>query len=463
MEIHLPAPAKDGYGSRAVRVRVVIVGAGQVGSSIAASLDADHEVVVVDNDAERVESLTYSLDVLTIEGDGASLATLREAEIGEADLLIASTDDDETNIVACATAKTASDAFTVARVKRTNYLETWQEAGGAFGVDFMVCTNLLAAETMVRVIGLPAARDVDVFAEGRVMMAEFCVPEGSPVAGRTVAEADHFPELTFAAMLRDGDVVIPKGETTIEVGDELIVIGSPENTRTFASDLAPGRDEDGKDVVIVGGSEIAVEAARLLEDRGLHPRLVERDPDRARELAELLAGTTVMASDATDQEFLQREHIGDADVVIAALGSDEKNLLASLLATRIGVPRTVALVETAEYTDLFEAVGVGAAINPREATAEEIIRLTRDGETENVAIVDHDRAEVLEIEIGDDSVLAGRPIRESAADLPARVTIGAITRNGEFVTPRGDTVVKVGDHVVVFAEIDAIDAVASQV
>ncbi|EMA44142.1 Trk system potassium transporter TrkA [Halococcus saccharolyticus] len=444
-------------------MRVVIIGAGQVGSSIAASLDTDHEVVVVDTDAERVDALTYSLDVLAIEGDGASLSTLREAEIEAADLLIASTDDDETNIVACATAKTASDAFTVARVKRTNYLDTWQEAGGAFGVDFMVCTNLLAAETMVRVIGLPAARDVDVFAEGRVMMAEFCVPEGSPVAGRTVAEADHFTELTFAAMLRDGKVVIPDGETTIEAGDELVVIGSPENTRTFAGDLAPGRNEDGKDVVIVGGSEIAVEAARLLEDRGLHPRLVERDPDRARELAEQLAGTTVMQSDATDQEFLQREHVDDADVVIAALGSDEKNLLASLLATRIGVPRTVALVETAEYTDLFEAVGVGAAINPREATAEEIIRLAHDGTPENVAIVDRDRAEVLEIEIADDSVLAGRPIRESAADLPARVTIGAITRDGAFVTPRGDTVVEVGDHVVVFAEIDAIDAVASQV
>ena len=443
-------------------MRVVIIGAGQVGSSIAASLDADHEVVVIDADAERVDALTYSLDVLAIEGDGASLSTLREAEIEAADLLIASTDDDETNIVACATAKTVSDAFTVARVKRTNYLDTWQEAGGAFGVDFMVCTNLLAAETMVRVIGLPAAQDVDVFAEGRVMMAEFCVPEGSPVAGRTVAEADHFPELTFAAVLRDGDVVIPKGETTMEVGDELIVIGSPENTRTFASDLAPGRDED-RDVVIVGGSEIAVEAARLLEDRGLHPRLIERDPDRARDLAEQLAGTTVMQSDATDQEFLQREHVDDADVVIAALGSDEKNLLASLLASRIGVPRTVALVEATEYTDLFEAVGVGAAINPREATAEEIIRLTRDGHTENVAIVDHDRAEVLEIEVGDDSVLAGRPIHESAADLPTRVTIGAITRDGAFVTPRGDTVVEAGDHVVVFAEIDAIDTVASQI
>jgi trk system potassium uptake protein TrkA len=444
-------------------MRVVVVGAGQVGSSIAESLDEDHEVVVVDTDDERVETLTYSLDVLTIEGDGTSLSVLREADIEAADMLIASTDDDETNIVTCATAKTASDVFTIARVKRTQYLDTWQEAGGAFGVDFMVSTNLLAAETVARVIGLPAARDVDVFAEGGVLMTEFCIPAGSSVAGQTVAEADHFDELTVAAILRDERVIIPDGETTLAADDEIVVIGSPESTRAFAADLAPARGGDDKDIVIVGGSEIAVQAAHLLEDRGFHPRLIERDHERARELAETLPHTTVLSSDATDQEFLAREHIGDADVVIAALDSDEKSLLASLLASRIGVARTVALVETAAYTDLFEAVGVGAAINPRDAVAEEIIRFTRDGHMENVAIIDHDRAEVLEIEISEDSTLAGRRISESAADLPARVTIGAITRGGRFITPRGDTTVEIGDHVVVFAEADAIDAVAAQI
>src|SRR5699024_4117707 len=153
------------YGQRAIPVRVIIVGAGQVGSSIAESLDDDHEAVVIDTDDSRVEPPTYSLDVLAIEGDGTSPATPREADVGAADLFTASTDDDETNIVTCATAKTASDAFTIARVRSTNYLQTWEESGGAFGVDFMVSTNLLAAETITRVIGLPAAQNVDVFAE----------------------------------------------------------------------------------------------------------------------------------------------------------------------------------------------------------------------------------------------------------------------------------------------------------
>jgi trk system potassium uptake protein TrkA len=443
-------------------VRVIIVGAGQVGSSIAASLDDDHEVVVIDTDDSRVESLTYSLDVLAIEGDGTSLATLREADVGAADMLIASTDDDETNIVTCATAKTVSDAFTIARVRSTTYLQTWEESGGAFGVDFMVSTNLLAAETVTRVIGLPAAQNVDVFAEGSVLLAEFCIPENSPIAGQTVAEADQFGELTVAAVLHEDGLIVPDGETTLAAGDEIIVIGSAESTRAFAADLAPDRDEN-RDVVIIGGSEIAVQTAELLEDRGLQPRLIERDAERARELAERLPGTTVMSSDATDREFLTREHVGDADVAIAALGADEKNLLASLLASRVGVDRTVAVVESAEYTDLFEAVGVDAAINPRDATAEEIIRFTLDGHMENVAIIDHDRAEVLEIQIDDESVLADRPISDATDDLSARVTIGAITRDGVFITPRGDTVVEVGDHVVVFVETDAVDAVASRI
>lgn len=444
-------------------MRVVIIGAGQVGSSIAANLDEDHEVIVIDKDTARVDALTYSLDVLAIEGDGVTLSTLQEAEVEDADLFISSTDDDETNIVACATARTVSDAFTIARVKRTHYLDTWKRSGGAFGVDFMVCTNLLAAETIVRIIGLPASQDVDVFAGGKVLMAEFRVPKGSPVAGQTVAEVDCFVELTFAAIFRDGDVIIPEGETVIEADDDLIVIGSPESTHAFAGDLAPDNDRANRDVVIVGGSEAAVQIAQLLEDRGLHPRLIEHDPDRARELAEMLAGTTVMKSDATDREFLNREHVGDADVAIAALESDEKNLFSSLLASRIGVDRTISLVETAAYTDLFEAVGVGAAVNPRDATAEEIIRFTRDSDTENVALIEHDRAEVLEIEVDADSVLTGQPIRESAADLPARVTVGAITRDGTLITPRGDTVIEVGDHVVLFAETAVVDAVAKAV
>lgn len=237
-------------------MRVIVVGAGQVGSNIAASLAEDHDVVVVDVDSEKVEQLTYSIDVLAIEGDGTSLKILQEAGVAEADMLIASTDDDETNLVTCGTAKTVSDAFTIARVRNTNFLDTWTQSEGAFGVDFMVSTNLLTANDIVRVVGLPAAVDVEPFAGGVVQMAEFEVTRESELAGQTVAEADRFEALTFAALVRNGDVLLPDGQTTIEAGNRAIIIGRPESIQAFSKIVTPAKTpaETG-DIAIVGGSD----------------------------------------------------------------------------------------------------------------------------------------------------------------------------------------------------------------
>ncbi|MFD1525343.1 Trk system potassium transporter TrkA, partial [Halolamina salina] len=220
-------------------MRVIIVGAGQVGESIAADLSDAHDVVIVERDPDRVEEINYSLDVLAVEGDGTSLTALEEANVADADMVIASTDDDETNIVVSSTVKALSDAFTIARVKNTEYLRTWQRSRTAFGVDFMVCTYLLAAESIVRVVGLPAARDADTFADGRVEMAEFDVGAESPISGQTVAEADTYDSLTFAALIRDEELLIPTGTTAIRADDRLVVIGTPRSVRQFAGDVAP--------------------------------------------------------------------------------------------------------------------------------------------------------------------------------------------------------------------------------
>jgi trk system potassium uptake protein TrkA len=287
-------------------------------------------------------------------------------------------------------------------------------------------------------------------------MAEFSLPEGSPVAGQSVREADRFESLTFAAVLRDDDVVVPRGDTVLRAGEEVVVIGSPESVRLFATAVAP--DVVGaRDVMIVGGSSVGFHTAELLETRGLSPQLIEQDPQRARSLAEQLPRTSVLENDATDRDFLTREHIEEVDVVIATLDSDQTNLLAALLADRLGADRSIAVVEDGKYVDLFEAVGIDVAINPREVTAEEITRFTREYQAEKVAMIEADRAEVLELEITGEHALGGRPIREAAGELPAGVVIGAITRDGAFVVPRGDTVVEPGDHVVVFAEMSVID------
>ena len=434
-------------------MRTVIVGAGEVGTSIARSLAPDHDVVVIDIDADLAEQLKYELDVMTLPGDGTSLSTLRAADVESADMFIASTDDDRTNLVACETAKTLAEPFTIARTKSVEYLNTWELTETAFGVDFMVCSDLLTAENIVRVVGLPAAVDVDPFAGGIVQMAEFEIDDTSPVAGQTVAEADRFESLTFAGLFRADELILPQGDTVIEAGDRAVVIGSPESVQAFASDIAPDTTPGSADeIVIIGGSEIGYHTARLLEERSLSPRIIEQDHDRARFLAEELPDTLVMEHDATDTEFLAREHVDEADIVVAALESDERNLLVSVLAKRLGTDRVVAVVDSGDYVTLFEEIGIDVAINPRQVTAEEITRFTHGGVAENIAVLEGDQAEVLELELTDASELINRPIKEVAAALDANVVFGAITRNRELITPRGDTELYAGDHIVVFVE-----------
>ena len=440
-------------------MRVVVVGAGAVGRSIAENLEDSHDVVVVDRDREIVEDLTYSLDVLALRGDGTDIATLHEADVADADMVIACTDDDETNVVICGATRTESDAFTIARVRRPTLLSTWEGSEGAFGVDFMVCTDLLTAQAIFRISGLPGAQDVDMFAGGLVRMAEFEISPDSPVSGQTVREADRWNSLTFAAVFRGDEMFVATGETVIEADDRVVVIGSPQSVTDFATDITVSSNDGNQEIVIVGASEIGFQTARVFEEHGFRPRLIEQDHDRAREVAEALPKTMVLESDATDVDFLASEHVDEADVLIAALDSDEKNLLEALLAHRVGVERTIAVIENLEYAALFETVGVDVAINPREETAEEIIRFTRSRRTEKIAMLEHDRAEVIEFEVGLDSTLTGRPIAEVSADLPDRVVIGAISRGGELITPRGSTVIEPGDHVIVFVDAAVLDEV----
>jgi len=443
-------------------MQVTIIGAGEVGTSIAASLAPSHSVVIIDVDPDRAEELKYEYDVLTVAGDGTTSRIQESANVPDADMVIACTDDDKTNLVACGTAKTLSDAFTIARVKNVEYLRTWERQQTAFGVDFMVCTDLKTAENIVRIIGLPAAIDVDPFAGGIVQMAEFELAENSPIVGGTVADADRFESLTFVALFRNGEMVLPQGDTDLLAGDRAVVIGSPESIQLFATDLAPQvTPSDTDEIVIVGGSEIGYQTARILEERKLQSRLIEQDPKRALWLAEKLPKTTVLEHDGSDTDFLTREHVDEADIVIAALESDEQNLLISLLAKRLGVDRVVAVIDSPSYITLFEEIGIDIGINPRTVTAEEIIRFTYESVAENIAVLENDQAEVLELELTEDSLLVGKPIKDLVNDIDQTFIIGAITREQSLVSPRGDTVLQPGDHVIILVEMEFARELAS--
>ncbi len=441
---------------------VIIVGAGEVGRTIAGTLESEHEVAVVDVDTAIIKAVERQHDILTVNGDGTERATLQEAGIERADMIIAATDNDEANIVTCGTAKAQADVFTIARVKRRDLLETWRESNRAYGVDFMICTDLLAAEAVFRLAGVPGALDVDTFVGGLVRMAKLQIPPESAIAGRTVAEADQYEGLTFAALFRGETVIIPTGETELRPHDRIIVIGDSQQLWSLVDELSDGAIKETDDVVVVGGTEVGFQTARLFADRGYQTRLIERNPERARTIAEELPKVTVLEQDATDVAFLRREHVQDTNLFISALSSDEKNLLVSLLASQVGTDQTVAIVNRIEYGSLFETVGVDAAVSPREETAEEIIRVTRNGEAEKIAMTEAD-SEVIEIEVTEDSLLAERTIADAASELPEQFVVGAIARQGQLVTPRGETVITAGDRIVIFVRTDRINKLLEKI
>ena len=442
-------------------MKIVVIGVGQVGRSVAHTLAEDHEVIVVDKDPERLDSVRSETDVLTHEGNGAKVDVLRTAKVPEADLVIGSTSDDRSNILICSTARALNqNAFTIARVAETEYLATWSQLREAFNVDFMVGADHLTARSIVEVAGLPTARDVEYFGQGRVVMAEFTVPEDSPVSDQSVQSLSLTEGVNLVAVFDDNRMEVVRGSTHLQAGTRLLVIGQPGQVERFGTRLAPESQlRQTRHVMILGGGEIGYQTARMLEQRGLEPRLVEQDPDRAQTLAQELPNTLVLQNDATDPSFLDREGVADVDLIVSALTPDERNLLTSVLSRELGAPQVLSVVHNGKYESVFSSSGIDVTINPRREVIEEILRHTRKRGVEKITFVEDDRGEVVEVELSEDSCLTGRPLQEAAEEVPHNFVLGAIIREGEVLIPRGKTVLQGRDHLVLFVDAEVADEV----
>ncbi len=433
-------------------MRIFVIGAGQVGSTIVESLHVEHELTVIDVDQGRLSSLSHRFDVRTSAGDGASRRMLQEAGIAEADLVIACTPRDELNIVAAMLARTlAPKAKTIVRTANVEYLEAWREH--QLDVDFIVCSELETALAISRLIGVPAARQTDVFADGQVQIVEFEVEEGAAraradVIGRPLREARLPRDSRVASIIRAGRMLPPFGHASIEVGDRVIIIGSPEAARAWSGILA--RETRRVDELVIfgaGGRGLAI--AGLLLDQGMGVKLIEENAERALEVAKLLPGARVLNASALDAEFLERERIGLAKLAVFALAGEPTNLYAAVLAKQHGVGFTIAIVDDPDAIDVLEAAGVDVAINPRLLTAEEIVRFAHDPRTQQVAMLERDRFEILDITCRSQSEVVGKRLRE----LPATGSfVGAIVRDGVAIIPHGDDVLRPGDRVILFTE-----------
>jgi trk system potassium uptake protein TrkA len=444
-------------------MEILIIGAGDVGSNIAYDLADDHDLTVIDRDSARIDTLTTESSVTGIVGDGRSAATLREADLDQTDLVIASTDSDATNIMVCNAAKRATDLRTIARVKSVGLFQTWQSLEGNLGVDTMLCVDWLAAEALVQTVALPGAQAVDTFADGLAEVAEFEIAEGAPVANQSIADADRYPSLTFAAIFRDDDVLIPSGDTVIQPGDCVVVIGAPHGASRFADDNSPQTAPDPQDdIVIFGGATLGYNVARSFEDRGWEPLVVERDPERVTWLANRLRGSRVIEADVTDVDEPITEHLTDADLLVGAVDDDTNYLLAEL-ASELSGATTATVVDDPAVIDLFEDIGIDVVVHPKDIVAGEILRAVYRRGPEDVTVLEHDNAEVFEVVVDEESVLTGKPLYEVTRQIPTGITIGAIIRGGTLKTPRGNTIIEKGDRVIAIVDAEGADEVAEMI
>jgi trk system potassium uptake protein TrkA len=438
-------------------VKIVVLGAGQVGATIVEALHEDHSVTVIDLDAARLQSISYRYDVRAVKGNGATRRVLQDAGNDQAALMIACTSRDEINHVAATLVKKLSDAQTIVRTSNPEYLEAWRER--QIEVDFMVSSELETAHAVSRTIGVPAAKQTDVFADGQVQIVEFDVtPGGSTpgaptdaydeVIGLPLKEAKVPADSKVACIIRADRMLVPRGDESILPGDRIIVIGSPDAAREWGRIMARG-EQLLDDVVVFGAGATGLAIARVLLDQHIRVRLVESREDRAREVAEELPAARVYCATGIDTEFLERERIGQASAAVFAMREDSKNLYAAMLAKVHGIGFTIGIVHEQVSVEVFERAGIDVAVNPRSVTAEEIVRFAHDPRTRQVAMLEGDRFEVPDNTGRETSKHLRTPFKQ----LPMTGSlIGAIVRDGSAIFPHGEDQLEPGDRAIIFTE-----------
>lgn len=439
-------------------MRIVVIGAGEVGYHIATRLvEEGHDVVVIERDPDLARRIQNHLDVLVVEGNGASLTCLEKAGVDHADLLLAVTNFDEVNLIACLIAGQFGVRLKVARVSNPDYYDrsgVLEEK--RLGADLLINPEREVAREIFKLVHRPAASDVAEFADGRVLLVGLPVTESAPVAGHTLQEIGrnlrdrHF--LTVA-IDRDGRTIIPDGSTRLLAGDEIYLVAETQYLKDAYRLLGLQRRRV-KHVMLLGGGRVGLELSRMLEREGVQLIVIEQSRRRCVALAEQLDHGLVLQGNAIDLELLREEGVAEADAVVCITSADEINLMAALLAKHLGARKVIALLKASQYIPLGSRVGIDAVVSPRLSTANRILQHVRGGRILSIAVMERNRAEAMELEVVAGSRADSRPVRE--LELPPGAILGALVRDSEVIIPWGDTRIQAGDHVVVFALPEAV-------
>ena len=428
-------------------MRVVVVGAGEVGFNVAQMLSEEgHDVVVVDWDAARVERTSGLLDALVLQGNGASPRILKEAGIKGSHLLVAATGSDEANITACLSAKHHGVERTVARIHNPDYYPQEPFAKNILGIDFVIHTEEVASEEIKAALLTPGAVNVESFAGGGIKVAEVILAEDSPAAGKSVKEVDIPGRSLILGGVRNGEALMSRGDTVLRAKDHIFLISEdqdiPDAVGAVTKDVKPV-----KDVMIFGGGRIGLRLAEALEDTDVSTKVIEQDGNRVEYISSRLEKGTVVHAGDLSQDLLLQEGIEQVDAFISVTGDDRTNLLGAMYAQRLGAGRTVVGIGRGEFVPLADTLGVDITISPRLLAASAISRFVRKGDVVAVTLLESG-AQMMELRVPEKCQVAGHPL--SGLNFPKEAIVGMMLRDGKTIIPHGNDVLEPGDDVVVF-------------
>lgn len=446
-------------------MKIIIVGCGRVGETLAAELNEEgNDIIVVDQNPAKVKEIAIKYDLMGVIGNGATRDTQKEAGVDTADLLIAVTGSDELNLLCCVMAKKAGNCQTIARVKSPEYAQDAPYLKDELGLAMVINPEYAAAKEISRIMSFPSAIKVDVFAKGRVELLKFRLPEGSPLVGLSVREAmTKFRCNVLVCTVERGDeAFIPRGDFIFGERDIISIIGAPRSALAFFAKIDK-KIQPVRNAIIIGADSITHYLCEMLTRSGIAVKVLEKRLDRCEELCTRFENVTVINTDPSDEASLREEGVKDTDAFITLTGLDEENILLSLYAKNAGARKTITKINRIEYDDVIARMELDSIIYPKNITASMILRYVRawnntlGSNMETLYTVIKGQVEAAEFTVGTSSPIAGIPLSELR--LRENVLIAAILRGRTMIIPRGSDVIPPGDSVVVVTKLLALSDV----
>ncbi len=445
-------------------MRIMVVGDGKVGHTLAENLAREeHDVTIVDRSDNVLQKSMDTLDVMCVKGNGANICTLMEAEVGKADIVIAATATDEINMLCCLASKQLGAKYAIARIRDPEYNESLTLMQKVLGIDMSINPERATALEISRLLRYPFADNIESFARGRVEMVQFRAHEGDAVIGCPLKELAqkhrNLPQVLYCAVERDGDVLIPNGDFVIRPEDEVYVASDMVNITAFFKFLGKNTLSV-RNVMLLGGGRISYYLAKMIVPMGIKVTIIEIKPDKARLLSEQLPEVNIVCGDGTDHDLLNQEGLFNMDAFVALCDRDEENMMAGLYAMTHGVKKVIVKNNRVIYTDIIKTMGLGSIVSPKLITCNSILRYVRaraSGQgvaAEKIYRIMDGKAEALEFIAEPGAPYVNVPLKSLTVRKNALVAV--IFREGKVIVPFGNDHIEAGDSVVIVSRENGI-------